>query len=64
MRVRDMLLIGALMMLCIAGFDALIRVFAADHGEWINQVMFAAGLIAAGYVVTWLVTEVVERKKK
>lgn len=64
MRTRDMLLIGALMLLGIVGGDAILRVFWTDHAEWLNQVMFASGLVAGMYVVTWLVAEIIERQQK
>lgn len=57
-----MFLVAALMMLGIVGIDALVRVFWSDQSEWINQVMFASGLVAAMYIVTWLAAEIAERQ--
>lgn len=64
MRVRDAFLIGALLLLAFIGTDALLRVFLADNAEWWNQVLFAAGMVAAMYIITWLVMESIERRKK
>lgn len=63
-RVRDAFMVGALMLLAFVGLDAVLRVFWSEHAEWINQVMFASGMVAAMYVVTWLAMEVIERRDK
>lgn len=60
-RVRDAFLMGALMLLAFIGGDALLRVFLVEHTLFIDQVLFASGLVAAMYVVTWLAMEAIER---
>ena len=55
---------GAWLTLAFVGGDALLRVFLVEYTVWINQALFAAGLVAGMYVVTWLVMEVIERREK
>ena len=64
MRVRDAFLVGAMLLLTFVGLDALLRVFWAEHSEWVNEALLAAGFVAAGYIVTWLAMEVIERREK